>query len=208
MELNMNVGWVRGVSSWQPVTKLSKGALPALENVAVWVSDGTVTAMATDRYRMVYSLTRDVPGAVDAGSKPFLIPMDTFTRFVAATKHLQNGNKLLLSFADDEVSFDDNAGIRVVSPAIPGQYPKIQEWVASWVPASTVKNEATWNMKLLADIVKFCDPAHGLITAAKRDSSWDVTAGDPDVHSGAFRFDQGSPDTFAVWVMPVKRAVK
>jgi hypothetical protein len=58
-------------------------------------------------------------------------------------------------------------------------------------------------MKRLADLHKFADPAVGVVTAARRDYAWNATAGNPEAYSKAWRFDQGSPDTFAVFVMPM-----
>jgi hypothetical protein len=208
MNTFVTVGWVRGVSSWQPITRLSKGGLPALENVALWVGDGQIVAMVTDRFRMIYS---SIPGFWESSpaEKPYLVPMDVFTRFVTASKGSGDKDKVTLRLEDDVVEFvDERTGTTISSACVVGQYPDIRGWVAKWTAATTVSSNATWNMKLLADVVKFADPATGVVTAAKRDVAWNVTAGDADAHSGAYRFDQGSPDTFAMYVMPVNRAVK
>lgn len=209
MEFVVDNAWVRGVASWQPVTKLGGKDLSTFSCIAIWVTDNTVTAMVTDKFRMVFSRVEVSVYAPNEDGTPYLIPMDVFARFVTANKGAPDRRVVMVQVTDGTITVSDEVSGVSVSDKQPGNtYPKILDWVDNWQPAKQIENNAYWNMVLLADVYKFADPADGVPTAAKRDVAWNVTGGDSEVHSSAFRFDKGSPETFAVWVMPMKRPVR
>jgi hypothetical protein len=203
MIINVDVKYARAIGSWSPIIqKTDKGSL--LGNVALWPGDGSLTTMVTDRYRMIYS---NVPlsDVVDPVDKPLLVPMDLFTRFVAACKALPDNAPVQIYFDDRNVWLAvPGSGVSLSESLTGGSFPDLVGWVASWVVAkNNVAPNFRWEMKRLADLHKFADPAAGVVTAARRDYGWNATVGDGDFHSAAWRFDQGSPDTFAVYVMPM-----
>jgi hypothetical protein len=205
MFVEVNMDFVRGVSSWAAITKLGKD-YPALNGVNVrYVGDGATEWVVTDRYRIVYALHNS--GLVsDLGDDTSVtIPMDLFTNFAAGNKAIEGGVTVTISFDTDssEVSFETYAG-KVTGSLIRGQYPRVGQLVREWRAADTLVNDISLDMRRLADIVKFANPNSKFTTPAKQPSVWRMVRGvsSEGKRDGAVRFDLGQPELFCVLFQP------
>jgi hypothetical protein len=77
-------------------------------------------------------------------------------------------------------------------------YSLVQEW-----QPNDDGGVVTFNLNLVADVVKFANPREGVLTAARRDNMWDGVRGGSS--GGTWRFDKGNPETFGVLIQSPKR---
>lgn len=207
MFVEVNMDFVRGVSSWAAITKLGKD-YPALNGVNVRaIGGGNTEWVVTDRYRIVYARLSESGLLTDmADDTSVIIPMDMFTNFVAGNKALEGGVTVTISFDTDssEVSFSTYVG-KVTGSLIRGQYPRVGELVRDWRAADTLVNDISLDMRRLADVVKFANPNSKFTTPAKQPAAWRMVRGaasDGSNRDGAVRFDLGNPELFCVLFQP------
>jgi hypothetical protein len=191
--------WIRGVATWQPIAKNVDGA-PVLHGVNVLIEGAELVASVTDRYRIVYSVTPNAGDTTVTGVN-VIVPMSMIVSFAAANKRVEDGYPITIVVEDDMTTIS-GAGSVLSGGTIRGTFPKVYSLVQEWQPTDD-GGVATFNMNLLADVVKFANPREGVVTAARRDNMWDGLRGGSS--GGTWRFDKGSPETFGVLVQSPKR---
>ena len=193
-----NMGFVRAIASWQPITKNASGSL-SLENIAMMDDGGDILITATDRYRLIYARVRPTHMETWEGKK--LFPMSVFTDSVTMNKTIKDFERVVFDMPDDETTYTVTIAGKMVTYDTPtASYPKLEDLLSDWKSAETWPNDNKLNMKLLADLSKFADPNVGVATAAKRDYGWIMTLGE----TRAIRFHQGNMDQFGVLFMTMK----
>lgn len=197
-KISTNMGFVRAIATWQPITKLAAGNA-ALENVMVMCDgDGDILLAVTDRYRLLYA--RVTPGHMETWDGKKLIPMKDVTDTVLLNKTLRDHETVVFDMADNEATYTITVGQKTVTYDVVGStYPALENLLNNWVRVDTWPNDTKLNMKLLADLHKFANPNEGVTTAAKRESGWTMTVGE----SKAIRFHQGNMERFGVLFQPM-----
>ena len=201
--ITVDMKWVRAVATWQPVTKLTGGAAPVLEGVNVLVNGNEIVTTVTDRYRIVYSVTPNA-GDTTVTDVNVIVPMSMIVSFAAGNKTVVNDMPVTIDVTDEVTTISANGAV-VSGYGIRGQYPRVWQLAQEWQPNDT-GDTITFNMNLLADVVKFANPREGVVSAARRDNMWDCVRG--GTNGGTWRFDKGNPDTFGVIVQSPKRAIR
>ena len=197
--ITVDMKWIRGVATWQPIAKNVDGA-PVLHGVNVLIEGAELVASVTDRYRIVYSVTPNAGDTTVTGVN-VIVPMSMIVSFAAANKRVEDGYPITIVVEDDMTTIS-GAGSVLSGGTIRGTFPKVYSLVQEWQPTDD-GGVATFNMNLLADVVKFANPREGVVTAARRDNMWDGLRGGSS--GGTWRFDKGSPETFGVLVQSPKR---
>jgi hypothetical protein len=198
--ITVDMKWIRAVGTWQPITKNTGGNSPVLEGVNIMIDGDTIIATVTDRYRIIYSV---VPNAGDmtVTDVNVVVPMSMLVSFAAANKNIDDGYPVTIDVNDYMTTF--TCGEIVMSgQTIRGQYPKVYALAQEWQP-SVDGGVAMFNMKLVADVVKFANPIEGVLTAARRNDTWDSVRG--GANGTVWRFDKGTPETFGVLIQSPKR---
>jgi hypothetical protein len=198
--ITVDMKWVRAVGTWQPITKNTGGNYPVLEGVNVMVNGSDIVATVTDRYRIVYSV---VPNAGDTTVTDVnvIVPMTMLVSFAAANKNVEDRYPVTIEVSDDMTTISA-AGAVLSGQTIRGQYPKVYSLAQEWQPSDD-GGVAMFNMKLVADVVKFANPIEGVLTAARRDDTWNSVRG--GTNGTVWRFDKGTPETFGVLIQSPKR---
>jgi len=198
--LTVDMKWIRAVATWQPIAKLTGNSAPVLECVNIMIDGAELVASVTDRYRIVYSV---VPNAGDTSvtGVNVIVPMSMIVSFAAANKSIVNDMPVTIEVTDN-VTRISCYGAVMSGDTVRGTFPKVYSLVQEWQPTDD-GGVATFNMNLLADVVKFANPREGVMTAARRDNMWDGVRGGNS--GGTWRFDKGSPETFGVLVQSPKR---
>ena len=192
-----NMGFVRAVASWQPITKNAAGNM-ALENIAIMIDGDEILVMATDRYRAIYA--RVTPTHMDKWEGKKLFPISVFTDAVTVHKTIRDQEVVVFDMPNDTSSFTVTVVGKILEYATPmSSFPALENLLADWKRVETWPNDKKMNMKLLADLTKFADPNEGVVTAAKRDYGWIMSLGE----SSAIRFHQGNIERFGILVMPM-----
>lgn len=199
--ITVDLRFMRGVASWQPVTKKAKG-VPALEKISFEVADGKLTACVTDRYRIVYSVSNNA-----GDNETMVIPMAVIVQYVASVKHIKDdGVAVTVEVTDGTVVISGGGSTVSGSNPISGNYPNIMKLVAGFQADEKTDNNVWFNMAMLADVVKFNDP---LLSATdnKNGEAWrfrqrvalDTSSVVP------YLLDRGSPETFGVLFQPNRK---
>lgn len=189
----VDMKWIRAVATWQPITKNTGGNSPILEGVNVAVNGTEIVTTVTDRYRIVYAVTENT-GDVSVSNVNVIVPMSMIVSFAAGNKNVVDDMPVVIEVTDDDTTISSN-GSMMSGATIRGQYPRVWQLVQEWQPNDT-GDTITFNMKLLADVVKFANPREGVPTAARRNNLWDSVRG--GTSGKTWRFDTGNPDVFGV----------
>ena len=200
--ITVDMKWVRAVGTWQPVTKNVDGA-PVLEGVNVLVNGGDIVATVTDRYRIVYSV---VPNAGDTTVTDVnvIVPMSMLVSFAAANKNVEDRYPVTIEVSDDMTTVTCGGAV-MSGQTIRGLYPKVYSLAQEWQP-SDEGGMVLFNMKLVADVLKFANPLEGVLTAARRNDTWDSVRG--GTNGTVWRFDKGTPEKFGVLIQSPKRGMR
>jgi hypothetical protein len=197
--ITVDMKWIRAVATWQPVTKNVDNTF-VLEGVNVMVEGDSVIATVTDRYRIVYSVSPNAGDTTVTGVN-VIVPMSMIVSFATANKNIDNGMPVTIEVVEN-VTRISCFGAVISGDTVRGQYPRTYSLVQEWQPTDE-GGGVMFNMKLLADVVKFANPIEGVVTAARRDDKWNATRGGSS--GGTWRFDKGNPDVFGVIVQSPKR---
>lgn len=187
MQLEISLYRLRGIATWQPVTKLAGDRVPALESVQFYIEDGKVSACVTDRFRIVYH--RFETDSTEHGA--ILVPMSLIVQFLTAVKSEKNdiaqvtiehdGERVSLKLRDTEVGTSVHHS----------SYPAVMSLVDAFTVAEDGDSTMRWNMKLMADIVKFADPSNPM----NKDTGWTM---EKNGVATSYRFHKGFPGSFGV----------
>jgi hypothetical protein len=192
-----NMGFVRAIASWQPITKNASGSL-ALENIAMMIDGNDILITATDRYRLVYARVR--PEHMETWDGKKLFPMSVFTDAVTVHKTVADHVPVVFDMPDEATSFTVTVADKTLEYLTPtASFPALENLLNDWKRVETWPNDNKLNMKLLIDIPKFANPNGGVLTAARRDYGWIMTLGE----SRAIRFHQGDMERFGLLFMPM-----
>lgn len=193
-----NMGFVRAIASWQPITKNASGSA-SLEHIAMMIDGNDILITATDRYRLVYA--RVCPEHMETWEGKKLFPMSVFTDAVTMNKTIKEHERVVFDMPDDETTYTVTIAGKTVTYDTPmASFPALENLLNDWKRVETWPNDNKLNMKLLADLSKFADPNVGVATAAKRDYGWIMSLGE----TRAIRFHQGDMDRFGVLFMTMK----
>ena len=136
--ITTNLGYVRAISSWGVLCKGE--SLPALNNVSVYFDGDKFTAVATNRYVIVFHETTVADDglfvkAVDSFEGSVLIPFDLLAQFVKAASANKNEKMPVEIRVDDDYVEIQMYEIMVRGAKVRGQYPKIVDLVRVKEPA-------------------------------------------------------------------------
>jgi DNA polymerase III sliding clamp (beta) subunit (PCNA family) len=154
--------------------------------------NGTVTVTATDKYRIAYSqFETDI---LEEGE--LLIPMSLIVQFLSAVKTVKNdsarvtieedGDRLTMKLWETEVG--------TTATKLP--YPKTVELYRNFTAAESTDNLVWFDMKKLADIVKFADPSN----TADKSTQWKLVK---HASNGSWMLSKDDSSRFGVLVQSV-----
>lgn len=195
--ITVDVRFMRGVATWQPITKLNKN-VAALECVSLVVADNKLSAFVTDRFRVVYSVTE-----YSGDDETITMPMSLVVQFVSGVKQLKSDNNpVTIENLDGTVTIS-GGGVTVSGVAFTGHYPNVMSLVQGFEPAIETNNTVWFDMARMGDVVKFHDPSLSL-TENKNNVVWRFRQRNNPNDKGfaPWLLDKGSPDSFGVLIQP------
>jgi hypothetical protein len=185
-KMNVSLSYLRSLASWKPFTTTDGASV--LMNVSFTMNDGKLTAVVTDRYRIVMR-TDEIGGAlvysVDI-HEGLQVPMALIVQFVTATKSAKTGVAIAVDvyFDGDEVTID-GFGSTVRGRFYNGAFPKVVGLVEGWKINENPVNPVGFDVVKVADFAKIISPSNG----KKYSTSWKFEQGfsaTPD-KSGPYR---------------------
>lgn len=210
--IDTKLSYVRALNSWGIISK-GNDNLPALMNVALFIDNDKITAVATNRYSIVQHSTvvgannnieAFTYGSYDDGnneSEYVLIPFAVLAQFVKAASANKNGEMpVQIRIADDYVEVQ-MFEILVRGAKIKGQYPRVDRLMLEKKPAVNGYRTFGLPMKEFGYLPKLIAP-----NANRKPADYDyaVTFSDsssPD-KAGPLVFTTDSDKDFMVVIQP------
>ena len=203
--MNVSLSYLRSIASWKPFT--TNDATPTLMNVWFSVADNKLTAVVTDRYRIV--MRTDVIGGEFVNSVDYLgdgiqVPIASIIQYVTATKAEKYARGLSVDIDADVDAREvviSGVGTTVRSVYYNGSFPKVVGLVDVWEVNPNPVNPVGFDVVRVGDFAKLISPS----TGKKYSTSWKFEQGKgsmPD-KSGSYRLTNAEDENVIALIQPV-----